>query len=456
MKATIKTIILFILLTGAFLFGQVQMPFDVDYAVFLADDGTPTLEIYYMTHRSLITYKIDENRDSLYTGGYEISTTLYNRGEPVYQKNDIQNDEVKDPSLITLKQKIPKILPLQIIPGDYEIKVKVTDIHSGHSGEQTMAVHVPDFPEDSLALSDIEVASHILTAEEMSLFTKLGRYDVVPHAQRVYNEENPSMIVYAEIYNLTKTDRRKDKNKYNQVSRVLDMNQQEVLKNQELEIDTPGSFSVVMDKVNVGSLEPGIYNYELRIRDLNTGQEALSTKKFYVMGPQGALPVIAETQDVIRDFVMEEADSVFNILQPVMSKEEVRMYKNSNLDGKKSVLIRFWEARNPDPSTQVNEFRVEVEKRINYANKHFSTQIRQGARTDRGIVLLKYGFPTDRDIFPSRMDRNPYEIWMYSHIEGGVEFVFIDEIGTGMYELVHSTKRGERYDPDWHERYNYR
>ncbi len=455
MKMTIK-ILMLIILTGSFLTGQAPMPFDIDYAVFLGDDGKPTLEIYYLTHRSLITYQADENIDSLFTGGYEILTTLYKRGEPVYQKHDIQNDEIADPSLVSARQKIPKILPLQIMPGEYEVKVSVKDIHSGHSGEQTIAIKVPEFPKDSLALSDIEVASHILNAEEVSLFTKLGRYDIVPHAQRIYNEENPSMLVYAEIYNLSKTDRKRDKNQYSQVSRILDMNGQEVLRNEELKIDTPGAFSVVMDKVNVGSLKPGIYQYELNVKDLNTGQDALASKKFYVLGDQGDLPEIAESDDVIRDFDTDEADSLFNILQPVMSKEEIRMFKNSNLDGKRSVLIRFWEARDPDPATPVNEFRIEVEKRINYSNKHFSTQIREGARTDRGIVLLKYGFPTDRDVFPSRMDRNPYEIWMYSHIEGGVEFVFIDVIGTGLYELVHSTKRGERYDPDWHERYNYR
>ncbi|BFN36460.1 GWxTD domain-containing protein [Fidelibacter multiformis] len=450
-----KSILILISITGV-IFGQVQMPFDIDYAVFLGDDETPTLEIYYMTHRSLITYQSDENQDSLYKGGYEIITTLYSRGEPVYQKHDIQNDEVKDPSLVTPKQKIPKILPLQIRPGDYEIKVQIKDIHSGHTGEQKIAVNVPEFPKDSLVLSDIEIASYILNAEEMSHFTKLGRYDVIPHAQRVYNPDNPSMIVYAEIYNLTKTDKRRDKNRYTQVSRVLDMNGQEVMKNKELEIDTPGSFSVVMDKLNVGTLEPGIYTYELQVEDLNTGQTDISSKKFYVMSPQGAMPQKNPLDDIVRNMSAEEVDSIFSILQPVMAKEEIRMYKNSNLEGKQSVLIRFWEARDPDPATPVNEFRIELEKRIQYANDQFSTQIRRGAQTDRGMVLLKYGFPSDREVFPSRMERNPYEIWSYNHIEGGVEFVFVDEMGTGLYELVHSTKRGERYDPDWYERYNYR
>ncbi|RKY47541.1 MAG: hypothetical protein DRP86_07570, partial [Candidatus Neomarinimicrobiota bacterium] len=159
-KTILKQTTLILLVISSVALGQTQMPFDIDYAVFLGDDGTPTLEIYYMTHRSLITYQSDEIQDSLYKGGYEIVTTLYSRGEPVYQKKDIQNDEVKDPSLVTPKQKIPNILPLQIRPGNYEIKVEIKDIHSGHTGEQKIAVTVPEFPKDSLVLSDIEIASY--------------------------------------------------------------------------------------------------------------------------------------------------------------------------------------------------------------------------------------------------------------------------------------------------------
>ena len=181
----IKAIILIIAIVSPIILKGVDMPFDIDYAIFLNEDGTPTLEIYYMTHRSLITYQLEESDQPQYTGGYEILTTLYSRGEPVYQKRDIQQDEISDPALVSPKQKIPRILPLQIRPGDYEIKVKVTDIHSGHDGEQTLPVIVRSFPKDSLALSDIEIASYILNAEEVSIFTKLGRYDVIPHAQRL-------------------------------------------------------------------------------------------------------------------------------------------------------------------------------------------------------------------------------------------------------------------------------
>ncbi len=452
----IKVFLLIITFAIPFTVKAVDMPFDIDYAIFLNDDGTPTLEIYYMTHRSLITYQLEEGKQAQYSGGYEIITTLYSRGEPVYQKRDIQQDEIGDPTLVSPKQKIPRVLPLQIRPGEYEIKVKVTDIHSGHTGEQILPVTVRSFPSGSLALSDIEIASFILNAEEVSPFTKLGRYDIIPHAQRMYNKENPSLTIYAEIYNLTKTDKRRDQNKYSQVSRILDMNMKEVLKKNELIIDTPGSFSIVMEKMDVGSLKPGIYQYELAITDLNTGENVSSGKKFYVMGEQRFIPDGKDPADDIQTMNEAQADSLFKILQPLMTKEEIRMFRRSNEEGKRNVLIRFWEARDPDFSTPVNEFRVELQKRIDYANKHFSTQFRQGAQSDRGMVLLKYGFPSDRDIFPSQMDNKPYEIWVYTHIEGGVEFVFVDEIGTGVYDLVHSTKRGERYNPNWHERYDYR
>jgi len=34
-------------------------------------------------------------------------------------------------------------------------------------------------------------------------------------------------------------------------------------------------------------------------------------------------------------------------------------------------------------------------------------------------------------------------------MEGGAEFIFYDPNGFGDYELLHSSKRGERHNPNW-------
>ena len=50
------------------------------------------------------------------------------------------------------------------------------------------------------------------------------------------------------------------------------------------------------------------------------------------------------------------------------------------------------------------------------------------------------------------IDARAYKIWFYDQVEGGVEFVLVDRLGFGNYELVHSTKKGEIYNPDWFAR----
>ncbi|HEX9933600.1 MAG TPA: hypothetical protein VGB38_00265, partial [bacterium] len=60
-----------------------------------------------------------------------------------------------------------------------------------------------------------------------------------------------------------------------------------------------------------------------------------------------------------------------------------------------------------------------------------------------------YGKPSDIDRFPSSYQMVPYEIWSYDAIEGGVIFVFADLSGFKNYSLLHSTKRGEVYNPEY-------
>ncbi len=46
---------------------------------------------------------------------------------------------------------------------------------------------------------------------------------------------------------------------------------------------------------------------------------------------------------------------------------------------------------------------------------------------------------------------NPYEIWEYYEIQGGVEFDFVDQTGFGDYRLLNSSARGEISDPNWRQ-----
>ena len=52
----------------------------------------------------------------------------------------------------------------------------------------------------------------------------------------------------------------------------------------------------------------------------------------------------------------------------------------------------FWARRDPTPGTSRNEFRLDFESRVKYADEHFKEERRRGAMTERGRVLLALGY----------------------------------------------------------------
>ena len=72
-------------------------------------------------------------------------------------------------------------------------------------------------------------------------------------------------------------------------------------------------------------------------------------------------------------------------------------------------------------------------RRINYANRNYTAFGQPGWITDRGRILIKFGFPDDVERHPFEMGSQPYEIWRYYALRK--TFVFIDPTGFGDYRL---------------------
>jgi GWxTD domain-containing protein len=68
----------------------------------------------------------------------------------------------------------------------------------------------------------------------------------------------------------------------------------------------------------------------------------------------------------------------------------------------------FWKARDPDPQTRGNEYKLEYYRRISYAKKHLG-----GMQSDRGRIYLILGEPTDRNTFVGSEKVVDTELWTY-------------------------------------------
>ena len=80
--------------------------------------------------------------------------------------------------------------------------------------------------------------------------------------------------------------------------------------------------------------------------------------------------------------------------QFLLTKEEAAAWKAVKSDAEaKAFVDLFWARRDPTPGTPANEYRSEVEARIQYADKNFGEGRTKGSMTDRGKAFLLYGSP---------------------------------------------------------------
>ncbi len=74
----------------------------------------------------------------------------------------------------------------------------------------------------------------------------------------------------------------------------------------------------------------------------------------------------------------------------------------------------FWQRRDPDPLTPVNEFKEEHYRRFEFANSNLGRESAvPGWMTDRGKMLIILGDPDDRETFLSVGWLYPSEVWFY-------------------------------------------
>src|SRR5215813_6362942 len=138
----------------------------------------------------------------------------------------------------------------------------------------------------------------------------------------------------------------------------------------------------------------------------------------------------------------------------IITDEERKIFDSLKTDDEREQFIEgFWYRRDPDPDTDVNEYREEYYQRIAYANEHFTSGI-PGWKTDRGRIYIKFGKADQIETHPSggSYDRPawegggttstyPFEIWWYRYIEGvgsDVEIEFVDPTGSGEYHIARS------------------
>ena len=134
--------------------------------------------------------------------------------------------------------------------------------------------------------------------------------------------------------------------------------------------------------------------------------------------------------------VKHDFNSALDQLAIIAQPGEIKkMKKIESVEKRMEAFRQFWKERDPSPGTARNEFQLEFYRRVNFANRHFGTMRREGWRSDRGRILIKFGEPDEIDDNPMSLTSPPYQIWHYYKIGQYRKFVFLDENEDGEYRL---------------------
>jgi GWxTD domain-containing protein len=105
----------------------------------------------------------------------------------------------------------------------------------------------------------------------------------------------------------------------------------------------------------------------------------------------------------------------------LLSAEEDLEYRRLlNRDERARFIARFWEKRDPDPTTPENEFRLLFDHRVASASSLFAAEsTKPGWKTDRGKIFILLGPPDDFDETLTPQGDVPVIIWTYRNPPAG-------------------------------------
>ncbi|MDZ7316479.1 MAG: GWxTD domain-containing protein [candidate division KSB1 bacterium] len=441
---------------------QIRFYFSADYASFRAADSLVYLEFYAALDRKVLTFKRLEEEGNKFAAEFLVEAEISRQGQVLQNRIWRSRDTLDSLDTHALNMTIPIIGAFTVPPDEYQLELRLTDLF-GENRRQSVKFPIRAVSyQKGLVISDLQLAMSIERDAAAGSFTKNG-FKVLPHPAAVYGIGMPILYCYAEIYNLAPGESEEGR-KYSVTYRVLDSDGKEAKTFPAQVRSKPGESSVLVQNLNVVTLVSGTYQLEVKVRDHQTGAEAKAAHRFFVYRPddfaaggaafqameksqgQGSPGIDADRYDVMKE---EELDLEFDWVRYIAKPEELSTWKKLNLAGKREFIKEFWAARDATPGTPINEFKEEYLARVRMANALYRGPFKDGYKGDRGRVLLLYGKPDEIERFPSSSDAREYQIWHYYSIQGGVDFIFVDKRSMNDLELVHSTARGEIYDPDW-------
>jgi len=455
-----KKLFLILTLLFASYTANAQVTVKVDLSVFRYNDSLNILEVYYAFPDNCIKLLHDGD---LKRGSIGFAIGVISDGEIVDSVQWIQ--EINIPA--ENKDYVSDLVGLKtiLVPfGEYTLKFIALDMFDRNSRDiREIDFKSERYSKEVISASDLQIAAAIdpeskPTQKWNPSFLKNSLY-VIPNPGRDVLGSSPEINSYIEIYNAKTLSA----DGLNVTYIVENAGNREVFRiNREKKAYSDAMVEYI--SIPVGALPTGVYYFTIKVEPVSGTETSavVKKKKIYVSNyeiPPTAIDEFYENLPFERSefatMTEEQVETSFEQIQYITSDYEKDVWdKCQTIGAKQRFLYTFWQSRNTDTTKPYNQALEEYRVRIQYANKHFRFGLnKEGWRTERGRVYLQYGPPSEIESHVRVGEEPAYDKWMYHDYQGGIEFVFVDFLSNGRYQLVHSNAMGEAQNPNWYEQY---
>lgn len=421
--------------------------FYLDVASFRATQNRTINEFYYTIPLNQLTF------EPTTTGFIDTLQLTLQLTDSTRQK--LVHKQWLEPIRIDSLQKIegkffPQQFEITLQPGQFFVTLSLTELATQRSGTAWLTFEASSYHHNSLALSDVQIASHIdREILETAKYIKNG-LNIVPNPNRLFGLTLPILYFYVEIYNLQPVENQQQ-NVYEVQYRILDVNNTVLEKYDPKVKRKPGASSFEVGGIHVAHFNQQSLRLEVSVTDQLTGQITSAEKQFWIIPSTPASASLSIQNEAGEKIMMMSEDDIenhFSQIRYILPQQAIDDFKKLTLEGKRNFLITFWVSIDPDPETPQNELWSEYFKKVEYVNQKYGSSLIQGWKTDRGRIYLKYGKPDEVEYYPVTSNDKPYEVWQYYKPEH-MRFIFVDEEGFGRYRLIYSSDEKEVTDPNW-------
>ena len=437
----------------------------LDYATFLYDETVSVLEFYLSVSATTLDYELTEGR---YLATLPLDLVLRPIAdnaptgasiEPIVEENLILRFASVDTSALLPGQFFVEQLRMAVPAGEYTLDATFPATEDRPDVKVPLDVVVPNYTtSESVMVSGITLASNISRADEdesTHSFFKNGLI-VTPNPNSLFGEGQDRIFYYLECYGLSNHFGGEE---YTLLTFLSGSNAPQPMAGyQRRTVRAVRDPDVLVGNFDVSELPSGSYFLRFALLDENNQALAEHSKKFFVLNPNVERPVVAVNEDFETSLyaVMSEEEVTDNLAHArvIATQTELREIRSlATLETKRGYLARFWQSRDTDSDPSVNVARREFYERLRYIEERYRNPHYEVYETDRGQVLLKYGYPSEVDPRPFDQQLVPHEVWTYNNIpgQGRAFFVFADREGLSRYDLIHSSVSGEISEPNWQQ-----